>query len=67
MGVSIETAEKWTFTNEENGITPKDGGLFWPKHFIALGKLADGRMCCCAVFDSDIHVFVRIISKLSIL
>lgn len=41
--------------NEENGITPKDGGLFWPKHFIALGKLADGRMCCCAVFDSEIN------------
>lgn len=41
--------------NEKNGITPKNGELFWPKHFIALGKLADGRMCCCAVFDSQIN------------
>lgn len=41
--------------NEKNGITPKDGGPFWPKHFIALGKLADGRMFCCAVFDSEIN------------
>ncbi len=41
--------------DQKNGITPKNGDLFWPKHFIALGKLADGRMCCCAVFDSQIN------------
>ena len=41
--------------DEKNGITPKDGGLFWPKHFIVLGQLEDGRLCCCAVFDSNIN------------
>lgn len=41
--------------DQKNGITPKDGGLYWPKHFIALGQLADGRLCCCAVFDSQIN------------
>ena len=38
---------------KENGITPKNGELYRWKHFIVIGKLADGTLHCCAAFDSD--------------
>ena len=41
--------------NESNGITPKNGELYRCKHFIVIGKLADGTLHCCAAFDSDMN------------
>ena len=41
--------------NESNGITPKNGELYRWKHFIVIGKLADGTLHCCAAFDSDMN------------
>ena len=38
---------------ESNGITPKNGDRFRWKHFIVIGKLADGTLHCCVAFDSD--------------
>lgn len=39
--------------NENNGITPKFGEQYRWKHFIVIGKLADGTLHCCAAFDSE--------------
>ena len=39
--------------DKSNGITPKNGQNFRWKYFIVVGKLSDGSLHCCAVFDSE--------------
>ena len=41
--------------NEENGITPPEGREIWYKHFVVMGKAADGSVYGCVVFDSAIN------------
>lgn len=41
--------------NEDNGITPKNGDKFRWKHFVVIGKLADGTLHCCATFNSEMN------------
>ena len=41
--------------DEENDITPPVGCNVWYKHFVVMGKAADGSVYGCAVFDSKIN------------
>lgn len=41
--------------DEENDITPPIGCSVWYKHFVVMGKAADGSIYGCAVFDSKIN------------
>lgn len=41
--------------DEANDITPPTGRLTWHKHFVVLGKAADGSLYGCVVFNSKIN------------
>ena len=41
--------------DKENGITPPSGRVVWYKHFVVMGKTADGSVYGCVVFDTDIN------------
>ena len=41
--------------DEKNGITPPEGRTEWHKHFVVMGKAADGSVYGCLVFDSEIN------------
>ena len=41
--------------DESNSITPPAGRDVWYKHFVVMGKTADGSVYGCVVFDSEIN------------